>query len=206
VVPVTQQLSDRGYVGNGTFDQQLGREMQERLDQEVESYVLGQVIANGEEVTGATEFKLVKFLEDVAKCREKLTDTAGVRLKPIVMFTTSDLFNYVTRQCEASTERPMFTLPLNTPGFPKDSNADSEPGQSDPVWSRYQGIQMPGSVVWMTSEGMPTKGTTTQTAILVSAPEKAVVLFESSAMCEVCPSSTLANSGRLCGCASTAGS
>ena len=101
---LTQQLHDRGYAGNGTFDQKLGLELRERLDQEIESFAITQAITNGESVTGATEYKIEKFMEDLAKLREKLTDGAGVRPKPIVFFSTSDFKRIIGARGEDHTK------------------------------------------------------------------------------------------------------
>ena len=58
-----------------------------------------------------------------------ITDTAGVRLQPTHMFTSSDFHNFVTRQVDATTKRPLWP-PTYAPGFPLAKGVDeAEAGQ-----------------------------------------------------------------------------
>jgi hypothetical protein len=77
---ITQQLHDRGFTGGGAFDEVIGRQIHQQLDQEVDLYVLNQAITNGESVTGETSYSNKGLYRDMALAREKLTDTGGTRL------------------------------------------------------------------------------------------------------------------------------
>jgi hypothetical protein len=182
-VIVTQQLHERGFTGGDSFDKVMGRELQQRLDEKTDVYVLNQVIAGGGSVADNTVPALATFIPnlyaDIAKGREVLTDTAGVRLRPTHLFTTSDLYSYVTRQFDNATApgRPI-VVPMFAPGFPIASGADDGP-QSDrarPKWARFTGTVMPGGVLWFTDDNIPASGSNTQ--IIVSAPDQAVDVVE----------------------------
>jgi hypothetical protein len=178
-VLISQQLSDRGVTGGGAFDKLLGRQIQQQLEERVDLITLEAAITNGEAVSGQTEYKTKNLYQDIALAREKLTDTAGTRLRPTHFFTTSDLYSYATRQVDATTERPI-VVPTFAPGFPITNGADDGP-QSDkprPKWSRFTGTVLPGGVLWFTDDNIPTEGTTTHTRLIVSAPDEAITLAE----------------------------
>jgi len=145
----------------------------------VELYVLNQAIADGEAVTGQSSYSTKNLYQDIAAAREKLTDTAGTRLRPTHFFTTSDLYSYATRQVDATTERPI-VVPQFAPGFPISNGADDGPqGDADrPKWARFTGTVLPGGVLWFTSDAIPAVGTTTRTQLIVSAPDQAITLCE----------------------------
>jgi hypothetical protein len=130
-------------------------------------------------VSGEASFSVKGLYKDVALGREKLTDTAGVRLRPTVFFSTADFYSWVTRQ-EDKNERPIVT-PKWAPGFPISSGADDGPQQENPrpKWARFTGTILPGSLLWFTSDAIPAVGTTTKTQLLVSAPEQSITLCES---------------------------
>jgi hypothetical protein len=178
-VKVSQQLSDRGYTGGGSFDILLGKQLLQQLDERIDIIVLAKAIENGEAVTGQATYSTKGLYQDIAAGREKLTDTAGVRLRPTVLFTTSDLFSFASRQVDATTERPVFT-PRWAPGLPLSNGADDGP-QSDkprPAWSRFTGVVMPGGLLYFTDDNIPTIGTTTRTPLIISAPDEAIILCE----------------------------
>jgi hypothetical protein len=177
-VIISQVMSDRGFMGNGSMDSIIARQIHQQIDEGIEKYVLGQIITNGEPVTGQATYKTANLYQDIAKAREVLTDTSGLRLRPTHFFTTSDLYSYATRQVDATTERPV-VVPTFAPGFPLVTGADSGPkDQPRPKWSRFTGTVMPGGVLWFTSDAIPTIGTTTRSQLIVSAPEQSVTLLE----------------------------
>jgi hypothetical protein len=178
-VVITTQLHDRGFTGGGSFDSVIGRQLHQQLDQEVDLYTLNQAITNGESVTGASEYKTKNLYEDIAKGREKLTDTAGTRLRPTHFFTTSDIYSFATRQVDATTERPIVEARF-VPGFPLVTGADDGPwgDKPRPAWSRFTGTVLPGGVLWMTDDNIAPVGTTNRTRLIVSAPDQAIVLAE----------------------------
>jgi hypothetical protein len=180
---ITQQFHDRGFTGNGSTDVQIAKQLQQQLDQAVNVYVLGQAIAAAGVVTDAVAPAsgtfIPNFYADQAKAREILTDTAGTRLRPTHVFSTSDLYSYVTRQCD-STGRPI-VVPTFAPGFPISTGADDGPQSSGPTppWSRFTGTVLPGGTLWFTDDCIPASGSNTE--VIVSAPQEAVSLYESDA-------------------------
>jgi hypothetical protein len=170
----TQQLHDRAFTGGGSMDAIIGAQLQQQLDERVDIYALGQAITNGNAVSGESSYSTAKLYQDLAKGREVLTDTAGVRLRPTHIFTTSDLYSYATRQVDSS-ERPVI-IPQFVPGFPV-ATGDND-SASRPAWARFTGTVMPGGVLWFTDDNIPTVGTTSRTQIVVSAPADSIVLME----------------------------
>jgi hypothetical protein len=183
-ITLSQQLHDRGYAGGGSLDAVIGRQISQQLEQNVDVYVLNQVlggIPGGgvilDNVAPAPTTFIANLYADLAKAREAITDTAGVRLRPTHIFSTSDLFSYVTRQVD-SQNRPI-VVPQQAPGMPLRNGADD--GQNGagalPKWARFTGLIWPGDVLWFTDDNIPASGADTQ--ILVSAPDEAVLLLES---------------------------
>ena len=89
-VTLSQQLHDRGFTGGGAFDQVMAKQLKQQLDQSTKLYVLDQAIAGTSAITGSATFSIANLYQDLAKGREQLTDTAGVRLRPTHLFTTGD--------------------------------------------------------------------------------------------------------------------
>ena len=179
MVVVSQQLRDRALTGGGAFDIVVGKQIHQQLDEALDLYVLNQAITNGKAVTGQSTYKTVNLYQDIALAREELTDTAGTRLRPTHFFTTSDLYSYATRQVDATTERPIVT-PQFAAGFPISNGADDHDESNQlPKWSRFTGTVLPGGLLWFEDDNLPTYGTTSQTQLVVSAPDEAVTLCES---------------------------
>jgi len=168
---LSQQLEDRGFTGNGgDFDKMVGRQLQQQYDESVEMYVLSQALGSAATVTGQASFSIAGVYEDIAAGREKLTDTAGTRLRPTHFFTTSDFYSYVTRQVDSS-QRPI-VVPQFAPGFPLAA------GDASTKWSRFTGAVLPGGVLWFEADAIPNLGTTAETQLIVSAPDEAMLVFE----------------------------
>jgi len=177
-VIISQQLLDRAVTGGGGgFDLLLGKELSQRLDQEVDLLAINEAIAKGEPVAGETTFSIEGLYKDLALAREKLTDTAGTRLRPTHLFSTSDLYSYASRQTDATTKRPV-VQPWFAPGYPIVSGADDFDSGPKPAWSRFTGTVLPAGVLWFTSDSIPLVGTSTRTQLIISAPEVALVLVE----------------------------
>lgn len=179
-ITLSQQLHDRGYQGGGSLDAIIFKQVEQQLEQSLDAYVIGQVLATAGAVTDSTvpaqATFIPNFYADIAKAREILTDTAGVRLRATHAFTTSDLFSYITRQVDSSA-RPIVT-PQYHAELPKVTGMDD--GLADPnvpAWARYSGLVLPGNVLLFLDDNIPASGSNTQ--IIVSAPEEAVVLMES---------------------------
>src|SRR5262249_25648173 len=49
---ISQELHERGFAGGGAFDEVVGRQIHQQLDQESDLYVLNQALPNGEAVSG----------------------------------------------------------------------------------------------------------------------------------------------------------
>lgn len=177
---VSLQFRDRGYIGNGSTDVQLAKQLQQQLDASIDVYVINAAISSAGVVTDSTTFTVPLFYQDQAKAREILTDTAGTRLRPTSVFSTSDMYNFVTRQTDATTNRPI-VVPTFAPGYPIVAGADdgAQGNGKTPPWSRFTGTVLPGGTLWYTDDNIPASGSNTQ--ILVSAPDEAVVVFESDA-------------------------
>lgn len=139
-VIITQQLLDRAVTGGGGgFDELLGRELSERLAQETDLYALNEAISKGEAVSGEASYSTKGLYKDLALAREKLTDTAGTRLRPTHVFSTSDLYSFATRQVDATTERPILQPWVGPPGFPPATGADAFDGAPSPRGRASQG-------------------------------------------------------------------
>ena len=184
-ITISQQLSDRAFTGGGSFDVALGKQLQQQLAEAIEKYVINQVLANAATVAGQGSFTIAGFYQDLAAGREKLTDTAGVRLRPTHLFSTSDFYSYVTRQVDDQ-HRPIVT-PRYVPGFPLAQ------GDEQTQWSRFTGTVLPGGVLWFEADAIPTVGTTSETQLIVSAPDEAVVLFEGAPVLSVFPQTDAAS-------------
>jgi len=178
-VVVSQQLRDRALTGGGAFDIVVGKQIHQQLDEALDLYVLNVAISKGSAVTGQSTYKTANLYQDIALAREELTDTAGTRLRPTHFFTTSDLYSYATRQVDATTERPI-VVPTFAAGFPISNGADDkDESDSLPKWSRFTGTVLPGGLLWFENDSIPAFGTTSQTQLIVSAPDEAITLCES---------------------------
>ncbi len=129
-------------------------------------------------MSGNATFGIANLYADLAKGREVLTDTTGTRLRPTHVFTTSDLYSYVTRQVDATTSRPIVT-PMFAPGFPM------QKGDEQAKWAQFTGTVLPGGVLWFTDDTLPASGS--DTPIVISAPDEAVVLAEGEPVFQALP-------------------
>lgn len=161
----------------------MAAQIAQQNEEALEKLVLTTVITNGEAVSGQSTYKTANLYQDIALAREKLTDTAGTRLRPTHFFSTSDLYSYATRPVDATTERPVVTSQF-APGLPLTNGGDEKPR---PAWSRFTGTVLPGGVLWFLSDAIPAVGTTNHTQLLVSAPDEAVVLAETTPLLTVYP-------------------
>jgi hypothetical protein len=184
-ITISQHISDRGWNGDGSFDIIVSRQLQQQLDEKVNLYALNQALAGAATVAGQSSFTIAGFYQDLATGREKLTDTAGTRLRPTHLFTTSDFYSYVTRQVDDD-HRPI-VVPQFAPGFPLAA------GDGQTSWSRFTGTVLPGGVLWFTDDTIPNAGTTSETQLIVSAPDEAMVLLEGDPIFSVYPQTDAAS-------------
>jgi hypothetical protein len=184
-VTISQQVSDRGFTGGGSFDIVVSRQLQQQLDEKINLYALNQALAGAATVVGQSSFTIAGLYQDLAAGREKLTDTAGTRLRPTHLFTTSDFYSYVTRQVDDD-HRPI-VVPQFAPGFPIAA------GDAQAKWSRFTGTVLPGGVLWFEDDVIPTVGTTSETQLIVSAPDEAMLLLEGDPIFSVYPQTDAAS-------------
>lgn len=162
-VTISQQLYDRGGMPGMSFDQIVGVQLQEEVDKQIDAYVIAQALANAGSVSDSSSFTWTLFLQDVAKARESLSDTAGTRLLATHIFSTSDLFGYCTRQVD-SQNRPILT--------PDSSALVAAAAMNDPKWASWTGVHL-GQAAWHTDDNIPASGSNTQ--ILVARPSEVFV-------------------------------
>jgi hypothetical protein len=157
-VTISQQLFDRGGMTGLAFDLIVGQQLMWQLNTQIDTYVVTQALANAGTVIDAS-YSMANFYADIAKGREQLTDTNGVRMAATHVFSTSDLFGYITRQLD-SESRPVVT---------PDSTALATVAD-DPDWDSWTGIHLPGALRWYTDDNIPVSGSNTQ--ILVARPQE----------------------------------
>ncbi len=163
-VTISQQLYDRGGMTGDAFDKILLRQMASQLDAQVDSYVLAQSLANAGSVSDSSAFSIANFLADIASAREKLSDTAGTRLLATHLFSTSDLYGYVTRQVDSTTNRPILT--------PDSGALVLASTLNDAQWNSWTGVHL-GQLRWHTDDNIPASGSDTQ--IIVARPAEVFV-------------------------------
>jgi hypothetical protein len=132
----------------------------------VESFVFAWTIEQGEPVTGEATYSNTELYKNLALAREKFTDTAGTRLRPTHLFTTSDTYFFASRQVDTRTDRPLWQRWF-APGFPLARGSDSFDGEPDAQWARFTGTVLLDGILWFTSEMVPPEGTTTKTKLVV---------------------------------------
>ena len=166
-VTASKQLLDRASTQGFTFDAFVYMQLRENYDQTVNTYVLGQALANGASVTPASgSFSIGNFYQDVATAREELYDTLGTRLPATHVFTTSDLYGYCTRQLDSS-QRPII-VPEFAPGNPL------WPDENVEAWKQFTGTVLPGTLMWFVDDGNQPHGG--NTSVIVSRPDTVVTM------------------------------
>ena len=179
-VTITQAVHDRGWTGGGTLDALIHRQIMQQLDQQVDSYVLTTAIAAAGVTTNNTPWTantLVNFFTDLALAREGLTDTAGVRMWPTRLVTTSDFFSYVSHIFTTGGQPALVNAAQTIPGIPVDGDRD-DPDETG-TWTRFTGVIMPGALPWFLDDNIPTAGgTANNTQVIVSASQESLLLLE----------------------------
>jgi hypothetical protein len=193
-VTMSQQLHDRALAGGGAVDVVISKQIHEQWEERTEKTTLSAVYATGKSVSGQSSYTTKNLYLDLATARDEITDTAGVRLRPTHLFTTSDLYAWATRQLD-NQERPI-VVPTYSAGFPLVRGADDFDSGPDPKWARFTGTVLPGGILWFTADAIETEGTTTKTRLIVSAPEVSIVVAESEPVTTIFPQ-TLGNTMRV---------
>ena len=178
-VTLSMAAHDRAWAGGGTFDALVHAQLRQQLDQQIDVYALTQAIASAGTTTNNvtwTANSIAPFLTDLASGREGLTDTAGVRLWPTRLISTSDFFSYVSHLAATSGQAAIVTSQY-VPGLPLDGDRD-DPNERD-AWSRFTGVVMPGALPWFLDDNIPTAGgTANNTQVIVSATQESLILLE----------------------------
>jgi hypothetical protein len=183
---LTQQWADPMNSAGGAFDELVSQELNWRVDEQIGKYVLNQALAGATVVSGASAYTEANLWKDLATAREQLSDTAGTRLRATSMFTTTDMYGFITRQVDKTTERQIWP-PWYATAFRLAADTDNFKGPNWPKYARYMGTVMPGDLVWLTDDAIPNYGTTSFTQIIVSAPAVSMVLCEGEGVTSVFP-------------------
>jgi hypothetical protein len=172
-IAISQQLYDQGGMSGLSFDQILLADMKYALDSKVDLYALNQVISGitnaGNTITDAAAYSTADFYQDIGTARESLADDAGVRLQATHVFSTTDIFSYVTRQVDTA-GRPIITPDWAAQPFAAQLAAGDSTGYG------WLGHVLPGNLAWYSDDNIAAAAGDTQ--ILVSRPS-AVLSFES---------------------------
>ena len=169
------------------MDQIIGQALQQKYDSALDLYVINAALVNATAVSDATAPAQSTFipglLADLAKAREGMTDTAGVRLRATHIFSTSDLWCYVSRQCDnvwngsaLVANRPV-CVPQFKPGVPFFDDGDRS------KYARFTGYVTNG-MMWFEDDNIPASGSNTQ--IIVSRPDT-VLLYEGTPLVQCYP-------------------
>lgn len=162
---ISIQLYDRAMSGGGAFDIACAQQLQQNLDQATDLYAINQALSGAGAVAGAATWTDMSTLyDDLSKGREVLTDTAGIRYRPTHLFTTGDLFNWMSSVLD-SEKRPVL-VPTPIPGKPLANDDDSS------RWSGYTGIQV-GTMMWFYDDNIPSSqpiAGTTSSALSTGSP------------------------------------
>lgn len=170
-VSISQQLFDKGGMSGLAFDKILFAQMKSQLDASIDLYVINQATANAATVTDASSLTIPLFYTDLASAREKLSDTAGTRFPATHIFSTTDFFSWVTRQVDATTNRPILT---------PDSGALVLAAQmGDPKWDSWTGVHL-GQTRWHTDDNIPVNSSG-YVQVLVCRPQE-VYVFDGDTM------------------------
>jgi len=167
-VVLSQQLYDRGGATGLGFDMIMGAQLKSQLDAAVDLYVLNQAISGATSVSDSTSYTNALFYQDIAKAREGLTDTSGTRLVPTHLFSTSDLYSFVSRQVDDD-HRPIFTPDWSAEPWSNYAEHGDDTGKG------WLGHILPGNIAWFADDNIPASGSNTQ--IIVARPQE-MVTFE----------------------------
>lgn len=174
-VDISQQMNDRAFSSGGSYDAIVGLQLREQLNEAVNRRILQRVFAISPTVpaSGSTYSNAV-FYQDVSALRESVKDAPGVKAHPTHLFTTYDLYNFVSRQTDATTGRPLM-VPSSWP-YPK-PNIGTD--QDDRDWG-FTGTVLPGPLFWYFDDCIPSNGSNTQ--LLVSRPDKTLTWIGTPAL------------------------
>ncbi len=131
---------------------------------------MAQAIANAGTVTDAT-WSVANFYGDVASAKELLQDTAGTRLRATHLFTSADMSGFLSKQTDATTNRPVFQPQYTAQPFATFvANGDAQ-GEG------WTGALVQGMALFE-DVNIPASGSNTQ--LLVARPSE-IYLFEGAA-------------------------
>jgi len=172
-VTVSYQFLDRAGPGI-SGDQVLFAQVKQQLDAQVDLYAINQAIASAQTVTDNEAFTVTKakggvggFLGDLKSAKNKLHDTAGVRLKGTHAFVIGDLADYLSAYADEQ-GRPIFTPTL-------DDNQLRLRAEGDPQAEGFTGYVLVGLALFQ-DDNIPNVGTTSNTQVIVTRPDTIVQL------------------------------
>lgn len=183
-INLSMQLYSRGGMDGYQMDELINQALTQAYNEKMEALTITAMLANAASVTGQATVSIGNMYQDIAVGREKLTDTAGTRLRATHVFTTSDFYSYVSRQLDATTNRPVF-VPQYVPAMPPYATDD------DSKWQGFTGTVLPAGLLWFQSDSASMISSTTS-LILVSRPDT-VLLYESDPYYQVLPQTNAAS-------------
>jgi hypothetical protein len=168
-VTLSQQLHDRAGMDGWTFDRFVLEQLKVSIDSQTDSYIISSVLSGitASSVTSSS-FSIANFYKNVSQAREQLSDTAGTRLKATHIFSTTDIFSYITEQLDSSLR------PIITPEWSAMPWAGLM-AKGDTAGDGWSGHILPGNIAWFLDDNIPATGSNTQ--LIVSRPNT-VVSFE----------------------------
>ena len=166
-IEVSYQFLDRAGPGI-SGDQALYEQIKQQLDAQIDVYAINQAIASAQTVTENSAFTVTTasgvggFLGNLKSAKNKLHDTAGVRMKGTSAFVIGDLADYLSAYVDAQ-GRPLFSPTL-------DDNQLKLRAEGDPQAEGYTGYVLVGLALFQ-DDNIPNLGTTSNTQVIVTRPE-----------------------------------
>ena len=161
LVPISQQLADRGGYQGASFDSIIYLQSKSQLDAQIDQYIITQALKNAGIVLEATALTIPLFYGNLSAAREKLADTAGTRLPGTHCFSTSDFAGWVTSQVD-NADRPI-VVPDASALAATDQLAE---------YMGWLGLVLPGNLKWFTDDNISAASgpPANETAVIVCSP------------------------------------
>ena len=169
-VVVSLPMFERGGADGAGFDVIIGNQLHQKYNESLDKQVLAQALANATSVTPASTGNFIqKLYQDISSGREGLTDTAGVRVRATHIFSTSDMWCYLSEQVDTTNQRPIIVPMLLQGVQPPWMDGDKS------KFARFTGYVHPGGMMWFEDDNIPASGANTQ--LIVSRPDT-ILLYE----------------------------
>ena len=166
-VLISQAMLDRASPGI-EFDVVLYKQLADQLGAQIDLVAINAMLISAQSVTNSSGFALTTtsgvggFLGDCHKAAGKLTDTAGVRLRPTHLFASSDFCSYIAAYADAQ-GRPVFSPCHDGSWQPLTASGDVD-GQG------FTGYVIPPGVALFADDNTPTAGTISALQLIVCRP------------------------------------